>query len=50
MLIVGNVIVSDELIRNCFCCDLAACQGECCIEGDAGAPIAPDEIADLEDN
>lgn len=50
MLIVGNVIVSDELIRNCFCCDLAACGGECCIEGDAGAPLEPDEIADLEDN
>ncbi len=50
MLIVGNVIVSDELIRNGFCCDLSACKGECCIEGDAGAPLAPDEIADLEDN
>jgi len=50
MLIVGNVLVSEELINNCFCCDLSSCRGCCCIEGDVGAPIAPEEIADLEDN
>ena len=50
MLIVGNTLVSDELIKNCFCCDLSQCCGACCIEGDVGAPIEPDEIADLEDN
>lgn len=50
MLIVGNVLVSDELIKNCFCCDLSQCGGICCIEGDAGAPVAPEEIAELEDN
>lgn len=47
MLIVGDVLVSDELIDKCFCCDLSKCHGSCCIEGDAGAPVAPDEIADL---
>lgn len=50
MLIIDNVLVSDELIHNYFCCDLAACGGECCIEGDAGAPIEPLEVADLEEN
>ena len=50
MLIVGNTLVSDELIKNCFCCDLSKCCGACCIEGDVGAPIEPDEIADMEDN
>lgn len=49
MLIVDNVLVSDELIHNCFCCDISQCGGECCIEGDAGAPLAPDEVGELED-
>ena len=43
-------MVSDELIDNCFCCDLKACCGECCVEGDTGAPLEPEEIGDLEDN
>lgn len=47
MLIVGDVLVSDELIDKCFCCDLSVCKGACCIEGDAGAPVAPDEVAEL---
>lgn len=50
MLVIGNVLVSDELIDNCFCCDLKACCGECCVEGDTGAPLEPEEIGDLEDN
>lgn len=50
MLKVGNVLVSDELIEEHFCCDLQACQGLCCVEGDVGAPIEPDEIGDMEDN
>jgi hypothetical protein len=50
MLIVGNVLVSEELIDKCFCCDLSQCKGECCVEGDLGAPVAPDEVAELEEN
>lgn len=49
MLIVGNVLVSEELIDKCFCCDLEKCKGFCCVEGDSGAPIAQDEVADLEE-
>lgn len=47
MLIVEDVLVSDELIDKCFCCDLAACKGICCVEGDAGAPVKPEEVAEL---
>lgn len=50
MIIVGDVLVSDELIDKYFCCDLSACKGACCIEGDAGAPVKPEEIADLSEN
>ena len=50
MIIIDNILVSDELIFNKFCCDLAECRGECCIEGDAGPPLDPLEIGELEDN
>jgi hypothetical protein len=49
MLIVGNVLVSEELIDKCFCCDLEQCKGECCVAGDLGAPVAPEEVAELEE-
>ena len=49
MLIVGNVLVSEELIDKCFCCDIEQCKGICCVEGDSGAPVAPDEVAELEE-
>ena len=46
---VGNVLISSDLITERFCCDLDACKGACCIEGDAGAPVTLDEIAAMED-
>ncbi len=49
MLIVGNTLVSEELIDKCFCCDISQCKGLCCVEGDSGAPVAPEEVADLEE-
>ena len=49
MLIVGNVLVSEELIDKCFCCDIEQCRGLCCVEGDMGAPVAPAEVAELEE-
>lgn len=47
---IGNVLVSPDIITECFCCDLSKCKGVCCIEGDAGAPVTLDEIAAMEDN
>ena len=47
---VGNILISSDLITECFCCDLDACKGACCIEGDAGAPVPLNEIAAMEDN
>lgn len=32
-----------------FCCDLDKCLGECCIEGDAGAPITQEEYEKLKE-
>lgn len=46
---VGDVLVSPSIFTEKFCCDLDACKGECCIEGDAGAPVTLDEIGHIED-
>ena len=45
---VGNVLVSPDIITEKFCCDLDVCKGECCIEGDAGAPVSLDEVMEIE--
>lgn len=46
---VGDVLISSDIIIEQFCCDLSACHGACCVEGDAGAPVTLDEVAQLED-
>ncbi len=48
MLQIGDTLVSLDLAERFFCCDLDACHGECCIEGDAGAPITENEKTELE--
>lgn len=45
---VGDVLVSPDILTEYFCCDLEACGGQCCIEGEAGAPITMEEIDHLE--
>ena len=43
----GRIVVTDILTER-FCCDLAACRGMCCVEGNAGAPLEKEELAVLE--
>lgn len=45
---VGDVLISPDILTEYFCCDLEACRGACCIEGDAGAPLTEAEILELE--
>jgi len=49
MIIIDDVLVSDDLKEVYFACNLKACHGDCCVEGDAGAPLEESEIAILED-
>ncbi len=49
MLQIDDTIVSFDVIQEQFLCDLNSCKGICCIEGDAGAPLEPDEVKILED-
>ena len=46
---VGNVLLSPDILTRNFCCDLKVCKGQCCVEGDAGAPVTLDEVAEIED-
>lgn len=48
MLQIQDTIVSFDVLERRFLCDLAKCKGECCIEGDCGAPLEDDEIPILE--
>lgn len=47
---VGNVLLSPDIITECFCCDYEKCHGVCCVEGDAGAPVTLDEIGKIENS
>ena len=46
---VGDVLLSPDIITDYFACDIARCGGRCCEEGDAGAPVTMDEVADIEE-
>lgn len=48
MIVVDDLLVSEDLLRVHFVCDLEACKGACCVEGDAGAPLEPDELPILD--
>lgn len=45
---VGEVILTSEILTEYFCCDLEACKGICCVEGDSGAPLILDEVGEME--
>ena len=49
MIEIQNTIVSLDILTEYFFCDINSCQGACCVEGDAGAPVKEEEIAVLED-
>jgi hypothetical protein len=49
MLVVNDVLVSDEVVQEHFICDLDACKGACCWEGDFGAPLEQAELHILDD-
>jgi len=45
---IGKTIVSEDIIEKDFLCNLSACKGACCVDGDAGAPLEADEAKILE--
>lgn len=49
MLQIDDTIISFDLFQEYFVCNLNVCKGMCCIEGDAGAPLEPDEISKIQE-
>jgi len=49
MLQIDDTIISLELLDEHFMCDLNACKGICCIEGDDGAPLEESEVKIIEE-
>ncbi len=44
MIAIDNVLLSDEIIKAAFVCDLNKCKGACCVDGEAGAPLDKAEL------
>ena len=47
MIHIDDTLVSLDLIERSFLCDLSHCKGQCCVEGDSGAPLEPGEEEEL---
>ncbi len=43
MIIIQDVLISDDVVEQEFICNLSACKGACCWEGDYGAPVTSEE-------
>lgn len=49
MLEIEKTLISLDVLRKKFCCDLSACAGACCVKGDSGAPLNKDELGIIEE-
>lgn len=49
MIAIENVLLSDRILSEQFVCDLTACKGACCVDGDAGAPLDKKELQKIDD-
>ena len=50
MIAIENILLSDSIVEEQFVCDLNACKGGCCEDGDAGAPLEKAEMTILKEN
>jgi hypothetical protein len=46
---INDTIVASDIIEESFICNLSVCKGECCVEGDSGAPLENEEVKIIED-
>lgn len=49
MIQIQNTILSDEIFTECFVCDLCQCKGECCVDGESGAPLLHEEYLQIKE-
>ncbi len=44
MIEIGDTLVSRDVVEKKFICNIEACKGQCCVDGDSGAPLEEDEL------
>ncbi len=49
MIVIGNTVISDDILNKFFVCHIEKCKGACCVEGDLGAPLEKSELDILEE-
>ncbi len=49
MIVIDNILVSEDVVDKQFVCDLNKCKGGCCEDGAAGAPLDKEEMAIIKD-
>lgn len=47
MLVIQDILISEEIVEEKFFCNLNACKGACCTEGDYGAPVEDVEMQSI---
>lgn len=47
MIAIQDVLISEDIVKEEFVCNLSACKGACCWEGDYGAPVTEQEISTI---
>lgn len=48
MIQIGKTLISEDILDNNFICNLEACKGACCVDGQSGAPLEPEETEVLD--
>ena len=43
MILIDDILISDDIIEKQFVCNIKKCKGICCVEGDSGAPVEKEE-------
>ena len=49
MIVIDNILISEEIVEKRFVCDLSKCKGGCCEDGAAGAPLEKEEMGIIND-
>ena len=48
MIQIQQTLLSDDIFDEQFICDLCNCKGQCCVDGESGAPITQEEYVQIQ--
>ncbi len=49
MIQIQNTLISDDIFEEQFICNLCKCKGQCCVEGESGAPLTREEFEQIKE-